>query len=462
MHDLLVIDRHVSANLGTDLVDAARSAGFRCEATSWTRFPPDRLDRPGARGVLAALPPDECNPAIALFESIRAHACRVPFIAVLPSGAPNDLVERAADAADELVWTPLRAQELRYRLSRALGRDSPVDTAEVRRRLTAELGLAQLVGEDPGFARVLERIPVFARTDRTVLVTGETGTGKELCARAIHHLGPRRDFPFVPVDCGAIPDHLFENELFGHVRGAFTDARGDQKGLVAMAVGGTVFLDEIDSLSPAAQSKLLRFIQERSYRPIGADRFHQANVNVIAATNRDLEACVKAGTFRADLYYRLTVLCLHVLPLRERRGDVPILARHFLEAYSTRDGAPRFFSHAALHKLMAYSWPGNVRELMHVVERAVALLRGPEVVASDLTFSGDHAPQSGEPHYIDPQGGGLREARSRAVAAVERSYVETLLRKHGGNITRAAREARQDRRAFGRLAKRYHLTPWHP
>src|SRR5207247_1989977 len=169
----------------------------------------------------------------------------------------------------------------------------------------------------------------------------ETGTGKELCARAIHHLSSRRSFPFIPVDCAALPDHLFENEFFGHARGAFTDAHAEQKGLVAMAEGGTLFLDEIDALALTAQAKLLRFLEERAFKPLGADRFVKADVHVLAATNRSLEALIRNGQFRSDLYFRLNVLSLHLTPLRDRRGDIALLARHFVDACCVEGDLPR-------------------------------------------------------------------------------------------------------------------------
>jgi len=200
-----------------------------------------------------------------------------------------------------------------------------------------------------------------------VLIVGETGSGKELFARAIHSLGPRRNFPFVPVDCAAIPELLFESELFGHLRGAFTDASHDRKGLAAVAEGGTLFLDEIDALSLRSQAKLLRFLEERSYRPLGSERLIGLNVNVVAATNSDLQELVHSGKFRADLFFRLNVLRLRLVPLRERRDDIPLLASHFIRQISLENEiGPRILTPAAIWKLTVYDWPGNVRELYNV------------------------------------------------------------------------------------------------
>ena len=308
--------------------------------------------------------------------------------------------------------------------------------------------LRNLVGDDPAFLRVIAQLPRIALRDMPTLVVGETGTGKELCARAVHHLGKRRDRPFVAVDCGAVPDHLFENELFGHARGAFTDAHRDQRGLVAMAEGGTLFLDEVDALSMATQVKLLRFLQERVYRPLGADRLARADVNVIAATNGDLEACVREKRFRADLYFRLNVLRLHLPPLRQRQRDIPLLARMFLEDAQRPDlRGPRSFSAGALRALCRHAWPGNVRELQNVVRRAVVASGSPQILVGDLW------PPSAPEAASGPAG--FREARRTALEGFERRYVEDLLRRHDGNVTRAAREAAKDRRAFGRLIKKY-------
>jgi DNA-binding NtrC family response regulator len=254
----------------------------------------------------------------------------------------------------------------------------------------------------------------------------------------------------VPVDCAASPEHLLENELFGHERGAYTDARSRQKGLFALAEGGTLFLDEVDALSLAAQAKLLRVLEDHTYKPLGADHFVTANVRVIAASNRDLERCVAERTFRADLYYRLAVFQLHMAPLRERVEDIPMLARHFLERFCAEAAVePRTFTPAALARLSRYWWPGNVRELLNVVQRGAAFA-GLRILPSDLPLPIPADEDDEDPGTMES----FRSARARALAVFERGYVERLLRKYDGNVTRAAREAHQDRRAFGRLVKR--------
>src|SRR5262249_7714753 len=233
--------------------------------------------------------------------------------------------------------------------------------------------LESLVGESDGLMRSICKVPNLARSDATVLILGETGTGKELFARAIHYLSSRRRESFVAVNCGAIPDHLFENEFFGHMKGAFTDAFTSEKGLLGEANGGTLFLDEVDALSPSAQVKLLRFLQDREYRVLGSAKSLLADVRVIGATNTDLRQRVAAELFRQDLYQRLNILHLSLSPLRERLEDVPHLATHFLRIYGEKYASPPMrLSSSALQKLISHSWPGNVRELETVIHRAVA------------------------------------------------------------------------------------------
>ncbi len=411
----------------------------------------------GLRGELAiAFAPTDHARALEMLRSIHAWSVPVPLLVVLPAESREEVLDAAAQSADDFICLPLRKEELQRRILRLLGRHSQ-DCAAVSDQLESELSFSQLVGRDPVFLHVIRQIPLLASSDAPVLLLGETGTGKELCVRALHHLSVRRGFPFIPVDCGALPEHLAENELFGHTRGAFTDAHAEQKGLAGMAEGGTLFLDEIDALSLAVQAKLLRFLEERTYRPLGADRFTQANVRVIAATNRNLEALVAGRQFRSDLYFRLNVLQLHLPPLRERREDVPLLARHFLQSIRRAPGAPPpSFSPAALRVLQQHSWPGNVRELFNAVQRAAVMSRGGPILPSHVSVS---QPEPETVARATAAGGSFRDGRADAIASFEKRYVEELLRKHDGNITRAAIEARKDRRAFGRLVKKYELNP---
>lgn len=429
-------------------------SGFSCHYLDWGASSVDAVRSLGAELVIALAAPEQAS-ALAMLRGLRGWPLAAPLLAVLPAGADNDFLDAAAQTADDFICAPLRKHELRNRVLRLLGRGSE-DRAAVGEQLEAELSFSQLIGRHPAFVQAIRQIPLLGPSDAPVLLLGETGTGKELCARAIHHLSPRRTFPFIPVDCGALPENLAENELFGHTRGAFTDAHAEQKGLAGMAEGGTLFLDEIDALSLAVQAKLLRFLEERTYRSLGADRFTQANVRVLAATNRNLEALVREKHFRSDLYFRLNVLELRLPPLRERLGDIPLLAHHFLQSIRRAPGAPPPpLSPAALHALQGYSWPGNVRELFNVVQRAAVLSRGGPILAAHTAIPGLMAEPDAESGDVM---GSFRDGRAEAIASFEKHYVEELLRRHNGNITRAAAEARKDRRAFGRLAKKYALN----
>ena len=351
--------------------------------------------------------------------------------------------------ADDFLFCPALSKELLLRSERALLSRRPKVVAQ---KETAELlATLPLVGQSPAFLQAIEKASSLARTDATVLICGETGSGKELIARAIHYQGARRSKPFIPVNCGALPDHLFENELFGHNKGAFTDASSAEQGLVAEAEGGTLFLDEIDALSPSAQIKLLRFLQNGEYRPLGSSRSVLADVRVIAATNSDLDEKVRLKHFRVDLFYRLNVLSIELPALRERGTDVLYLADHFLDLYRNQEGVERLqLSEAARQKLCNYSWPGNVRELQTVMQRAALLSSAGILHAADLDL-----PEGKSRDILRDES--LRRAKSFIVGEFERSYVANLLARHQGNITQAAKAAGKDRRTLQRLVRKYSL-----
>lgn len=418
---------------------------LRCERIGWDAAPFQNLHgTTDLSVVVVAAAPRE--PIVATLQWLQQRTA-APLIAVVPDG-DEQLLRLAIGVTDDFLFSPIRPVELRHRVERLLGAPRH-DLETVRRRLSDELGFSKLVGRDAAFVRSIRLVPRLARTDATVVITGETGTGKELCAAAIHHLSARRDAPFIPVNCGAVPDQLFENELFGHRRGAFTDAHRDQKGLIALADGGTLFLDEVDALSPSAQTKLLRFLEERSFRPLGSEQADRANVRIIAATNRSLDVCVRSGQLREDLYFRLNILRVHLPPLRERPSDIALLAENSLaECRSRGEGGAKWFSPSALRMLSLYKWPGNVRELLNVVQRAAVECDGDTILPEHIDLP--------VPAFSSPPVD-FRAARAAAVAAFERQYVEDLLRKHDGNVTHAAREARQDRRAFGRVIKKHNI-----
>lgn len=358
----------------------------------------------------------------------------------------------------EFTAWPCTQAELALRLGRIC---RPVSIAALPdEALLEEFAELNLIGHSPAFARSLAQTKKLARYDVSVLIQGETGTGKELAARAIHYLGSRRDAPFVPVNCGAIPDNLLENELFGHERGAFTDAKEAQPGMVALAEGGTLFLDEIEALSPKAQVVLLRFLQDRSYRVLGGRRLQQANVRVIAAGNADLAAEVKHGRFREDLFFRLNIGLLRLPALRERPGDARLLAEYFCRRYREQYLQPSRSLHPdSLRRLDQHEWPGNVRELENLVHREFLFNEGDTIVLQGELSARTERRQN----LIDRRGARLlraplRHAKGQFISEFEKRYLSALLAQTGGNVTLAARQAGTERRALGKLLKKHGIA----
>jgi DNA-binding NtrC family response regulator len=418
------------------------------EFADWSASAEERLHRPDLDLLVAVDVPDSPS-ARSFFERLAAKPPCHPTLAVFPSSSA--FLQTASRLVDDFVLAPVRGPELTHRIWRILAAGAS-DERAIQDSLSAEIGLATFVGQHPSFVKMIERIRLAARSNCSVVVTGETGTGKELCARALHHLSARRHRPFIPVDCAAFPENLFESEMFGHVRGAFTDAQRDKKGLIELASGGTLFLDEIDSLDLSMQAKLLRFIQERAYRPVGSARFLNADVRIVVATNKNIEALVRDGKFRSDLFFRLNVVKLHMVALRERRSDIPILARHFLNVLAQENGTARKTLPAtALRQLMQHDWPGNVRELYNVMQRA-DVFSPRHQIQIDRLDAGLVAEPSASGSI-----GNFREARARTIEAFERDFVVDSLRRAGGNVTRAAHMVQKDRRVFGRLMKRYNI-----
>jgi DNA-binding NtrC family response regulator len=310
-----------------------------------------------------------------------------------------------------------------------------------------------MIGRSLAFRIADALIEKIAAYDAPVLIEGETGTGKELAARAIHYRGARAARPFVPVNCGALPDALIENELFGHRRGAFTDARDDKPGLVELARGGTLFLDEVDALTPKAQVTLLRFLQDQQFRPLGGRREEQADVRIVTASNRVLEKQAASGAFRMDLLYRLKLLHLTLPPLRERREDIALLAEYFVAKAGARYRKPVMpIDPRTLAWFEGYAWPGNIRELEHLVQREFLIADGPSIVVP--------AP-AGEPVADRAPSAPLnyRQAKRQAVAEFEARFLASLIAQTNGNVSAAARLSGTERRHLGRLLKKHSLDP---
>ncbi len=324
-----------------------------------------------------------------------------------------------------------------------------------------------MLGQSRAIQATRAQLRRYAGCDVQVLIEGETGTGKELAAREIHYDSARRDHPFVPVNCGAIPDSLIENELFGHGRGAFTDAKAAQPGLIDHARGGTLFLDEVDALSDKGQVTLLRFLQDSEYRPVGGGATRVSDARIIAATNASLERQVAAGRFRRDLHYRLNALYLRLPPLRERENDVALLARHFIQAVAQRlHGPPKHWGSDAIEALAAYAWPGNVRELDNIVLRAYMASEGTEISLADLiaaepAFTGTASlprRRANEPDL------GFSAAKFNAIRKFEHDYLTQLMRQACGNISAAARLSGTERRQLGKLLLKHGIDtkPFRP
>lgn len=385
----------------------------------------------------------------ALLRGMRRRWPAVPVVGLVRlspewTGLPSQLW---TDDLDDFLFYPFDDVELALRIRRAL-RSHPgrQNTAE---RPPGCTRIETLIGESECFQTQVEKIRLFSEVDAAVLVLGETGTGKELFARAIHYKSARKGKGFIPINCAALPDQLFENELFGHAKGAYTSASDEQRGLVQEAEGGTLFLDEVDSLTPSAQAKLLRFVQDREYRPLGCAQARVADVRIIAASNRDLRQAVAARQFREDLFHRLNILSLVVPPLRGRVEDIPLLVGHFMRRHRRADGTrPLQVSSAALRKLLMYAWPGNVRELESTVQRAVVFSTSETIEASEIEFAGGCTPHaSGE--------ASLRAVKCSAVKDVERAYLVRTLVENQGNVTHAAKAAGKERRSFQRLLRKY-------
>jgi len=381
-----------------------------------------------------------------LLKSVNETAGEIPLILAIEPCQSAEVIELLQLGASDFIVSPFQAQEVLTRAWRLLR------TIEAHPKCVSSApqpGLNKIIGESPAFLAQLRRIPVISKCEANVLIGGETGTGKELYARAIHYSSTRAGKPFMPVNCGAIPTELVENELFGHQRGAFTSAATLQPGLIEEANGGTLFLDEIDCLPLSAQVKLLRFLQEKEYRPLGSAKVRRADVRIIAASNLNLEEAVGTGKVRQDLFYRLNIISLLLPPLRDRREDIALLSRHFLHKYSAEfDKEVEDLSDEALNKLMVHNWPGNVRELEHVIERAIVMCEGPRIQMTDIVLSTTEA---------QPPQQSLQEAKAQEIARFERNYIQGLLSACKGNITRAAQVARKNRRAFWQLIQKYEI-----
>ena len=390
---------------------------------------------------------------LALLDRIRERYPYLPVILITAWGSiPLAVAGMRAGAAD-FITKPWSNAQVVHAVKTALALATRPDELPEASATRAELDLRHpfpgIVGADPKLLRVLTMIARVAPTDASILITGESGTGKELIAEAVHAHSPRRHGPFVKVNLGGISSTLFESEMFGHVRGAFTDARSDRRGRFEMADGGTIVLDEIGELDPAAQVKLLRVLQDRSYEVLGSSAVRSADVRVVSSTNRDLVDMVAKGTFREDLFYRLNLIAVRLPSLRERPEDVPLLAEHFLAAAAARFARARpAITPRALNWLTARPWPGNVRELRQAVERAVLVVDGGRLDAEHFAALAElEAGGSREPELPSPG--------TMTLDAIEKAMIERCLVKAAGNVTRAAEALGISRTALYRRLQKH-------
>jgi len=378
---------------------------------------------------------------------------RTPVIIMTAYGSVRSAVEILKSGAQDYLTKPIDIDELKILVVKTLHHRRLEDENQIlKQRLDAHFDYSNIIGSSPSMRELFETLALVAPSEATVLVHGESGTGKELVANAIHHNSPRKDQPFVKVNCAALPENLLENELFGHEKGAFTGATGPRKGRFQLADRGTLFLDEIAEMTPATQAKILRVLQEREFEPVGGSRTIRVDTRIISATNRDLEDEIAAGRFREDLYYRLNVVAITVPPLRDRSVDIPLLADYFLKSYAKKNHRSiKGIQPRAMDILLRHSWPGNVRELENVIERAVIMARGDTVMPDNLpTALGD---QHTEPSPTEPV-----LASGRSLKEVEREMILKTLEVMGGNRTRTAKVLGISRRTLQLKLKEYGIN----
>jgi DNA-binding NtrC family response regulator len=377
----------------------------------------------------------------------------IPVLGLFSEACPL-FVPAIVKACHEIDSFPCHENELDFRLGRIICHDFSSEEVDVN-----IFQKMKLIGQSPAFQQVLKKIHKIMCCDAPVYIDGETGTGKELVARAIHYLGSRKDQPFIAANCGALPDQLIENELFGHEKGAFTDASSSSEGLIAQADGGTLFLDEIETLSTRGQVVLLRFMENLMYRPLGSTGAKKANVRVIVATNENIEQMVQQGQFRKDLYYRINLINILLPPLRERVGDIQLLAEHFIRQLQLQYEQPSRTLHPdSMLALRYHDWPGNVRELENTLHREFLMAEGRYVYIDDLQVKkrerrAFHADRRLQDLMSQP----MVEAKTSLIQEFEQHYLASALDKARGNISEAARISGKERRSFTRLMEKYEM-----
>lgn len=386
-----------------------------------------------------------------LLAEMRERRPHTPVILMTAFGTIQVAVSAMRGGALDFVTKPFQAEELLVSLERAFERRAlEEENRRLRRAVARVSSFGELVGKSPAMNEIYAMIKKIATNRSNILITGDSGTGKEVVARSIHFTGARAAKPFVPINCTAMPEGLLESELFGHVRGAFTGAYANKKGLFETAEGGTLFLDEIGDMPVSLQGKLLRVLQDREVRPVGGTQNRKIDVRIIAATNQDIHRAIEEGRFRQDLYFRLNVIPIHIPPLRERSEDIPVLAEAFLRKHS--DDERVRFSDAALRKMMRGLWPGNARELENCIERALALSNSQEIVASDILIPDDTAPSDGS---IEEMLLRIALERRLTVRDLTDAYIDAALEATHGRKSEAARILGMNRRTLYRREEKH-------
>jgi DNA-binding NtrC family response regulator len=402
---------------------------------------------------------------IDVLKQIKALQPEVPIIMITGYSTVDTAVEAMKNGAVDYVAKPFTPEEILAKVESAFDQKAILtDDIYLRKELRDFHGFDMFIGESREMEKVYRRILQVAPTDSTVLVTGESGTGKELVARAIHHNSPRREAPFVAVDCTSLAESLLESELFGHVKGSFTGAIQTKSGLFRVADGGTLFLDEVANISLTTQAKLLRVLQQREVTPIGGTQPIPINIRLVAATNRNLRDMVAEGKFRDDLFFRLNIIPVELPLLRERNGDLRLLTGHFIKQFAEEIGKEiKGLTPDAMAMLEGYSFPGNVRELENLIERAVVLCEGEFILREDLELQVSETAQAGGaasyvPHSLEELKEKKRQIRERAVDSLERAFVLDALNRNNWNVTRAAEEVGMQRPNFQALLKKQGIS----
>jgi DNA-binding NtrC family response regulator len=439
---VLVVDD--DAEMVSVLCDVLRDAGYTAMSANSGVAALETIDREEPDLVVSDLRMSQMN-GHQLQAELKRRLPTLPVIVITAFGSIANAVESMKLGAFDYLTKPFGNDEFLLVVSRALeNRELRREVKRLRGELAGTYGVSNIVAANPRMLAVLETIRQVADMPATVLLMGESGTGKELLARSLHFASARRDAPFVPINCSAIPENLIESELFGYVKGAFTDARAGKNGLFQAAQNGTLFLDEIGDMPVPLQAKLLRVIEDKRVRPLGSTVESAVEVRIVAATNTDLEKAVGQGKFRADLFYRLATVTLNVPPLRERPEDLPLLIRHFLGRAANECGKPLpAIDPKANECLMRYAWPGNIRELQNVIQSAVILCREDRITVADMP-----------PRITGAQNvsGALDEVAARRLSLdeVEREYIRAVLAQVAGNKTEAAAILRVDRKTLYR------------